>query len=207
VYEVTVDAEGFAPWSGVLRARDGEPASLRATPVALPPPSGDVTVTASTRGAVVLLDGEVRGFAPTVLSAVPAGRHRLEVRASDTLPWAGEVEVQRDRRSWVTVSLESEGEQVERSPATWITGAIGLAGLASAGVTGFLTAGLHDRYYQGGYDTGDPALAARGRDLALATDLLAVGGSVLLATGIVLFFATETRTARVSRASVSEDAP
>src|SRR5690606_21642205 len=72
---------------------------------------GTLVLASSTPGALVLVDGQVRGFTPAVLS-VPVGTHEVEVRGEGYRPWRRTVVVEKDGRSIHEVELEASDQEV-----------------------------------------------------------------------------------------------
>lgn len=80
-----------------------------------PPPSGTVVLRANLPGALVVVDGEERGFTPAVLS-LRVGAHEVEVRAPGHQPWRQTIAVEKDGRSFHEIELvEREAEVVGAS--------------------------------------------------------------------------------------------
>lgn len=197
-YTVEVTSEGFEAWRGLTRIVVDEPTVVRAENVALPPQTGDLTVTASAAGALIAIDGEPAGFAPAVLPELALGVHRVRVEQPGLQPWEGEVEVVAHERSWLTVTLESP-PTVERSPAAWAIGGVAAAALVGAAVTGGVALDQHARWIDGA----DLDARATGETLAITTDVLLVSGIVGAVAAVVLWFATEHVDARASRGTVA----
>lgn len=207
-YVLEVNAEGHEPWRGLVRVEADRTVQLEARPSPLPPPTGALTVTSGTSGAVVELDGEAVGFTPVVLPDLTLGRHRVRVRHPGLQPWAGDVETVADERAWLTVTLEPEA-QVQRSPLTWGVGILGAALAVGGIVTGGVALDVRSQYDALRMQS-DSAVAAelvalreRGSALNVATDVLLLSGVVALAAAVVLYFATEYVEHRRSRGSVT----
>jgi hypothetical protein len=156
---------------------------------ALPPPTGDLTVTANVPRAVVSLDGEPLGIAPFVLPELGVGRHELAVDAPDRLGWRGEIEVRPNERTWLTVELSEPPRG--RSPWTWVLGGVGVT--AAGGATGFgilarqRSNDFRSRWNRpGGEDVTD--LRSEARRFARTTDALAGVALVSLIGAVVLYF-------------------
>jgi len=201
-YEVTVVAQGHNPWRGLTNVKADDEAKLLAAPEAIPEPTGEMTITSNIPGVMIQLDGEPAAFAPSVLTRLPVGTHRVAMASSGRMPWSGNVDVERDRRTWLTVNLE-EPPDTHRSPATWVAGGIGAAALVGAGVVGVLAAANHADFEDAANDPSRADLRSRGQDLNTAGDVLLVTGIVGLATGAVLYFTTATEVGKPSSASVS----
>jgi hypothetical protein len=114
------------------------------------------------------------------------------------------VAVRPDERVWVTVSLEPPSV-TRRSPATWITGGLGLAGLAAAGIVSLFAHKTH-----ADFETAPPQdqamLRARGQRLDGVADGLLIGGLVATGVGVALYFLTEAVVGRPSSATVARGA-
>lgn len=105
---VQVSREGFVTFTQWVELQGGQVLTL---PVRLErerPRTGSLLVAADVNGAEVLLDGEVRGTTPTLIEDVPAGQHRVEVRAPGLEPRQETVLVEMGRRATVTVRLRPE---------------------------------------------------------------------------------------------------
>jgi hypothetical protein len=215
-YRIDLAADGHRPWQGLARVVAGERARTLAEPSPLDAPTADLTVTASAAGALIELDGEGAGFAPTVLSSIPIGAHRVRVSHPGLQPWQDEIELSADARSWLTVTLVPPSETI-RSPLTWVFGGVGVAGILAGGIFGGLAIANHDRFgdlerRQALHASGmGPAPAGslselrdQGMLLSTTTDVLFAVGAAALATAIVLFFATETTEARRSEGTFTE---
>ncbi|MBX3273110.1 MAG: PEGA domain-containing protein [Sandaracinaceae bacterium] len=197
-YTIEVFASGHEPWRGLARVTPNESTPVVAQPVGLPPPTGELTVTSSTAGALVDIDGEAAGFAPAVLGALSVGTHRIRVGHPGLVPWEGDVEITATERAWLTVTLEPP-PRTDRSPATWVFGGVGAAALLGGAVTGAFAIDAHSQF------TARPSATTRdtGETLAIATDVLLVTGVVSFAVAVILWFATEHVDERSSRATVS----
>lgn len=203
-YQVEVVSPGSETWRGLATVRADEATMLEASPVALPAPTADLTVTANVAGAVVELDGEAAGFTPTILSDVATGEHALVLRHPGLQPMTHTLELGADERGWLTATLEPP-PVVTRSPATWVLGGLGAASLiAAAGVAG-RSFGVRQDYDQAddGEDLGP--LRDQGQRLNLAADVLLATGLVSLVVGVVLYFTTERTVNRESAAVFSRE--
>lgn len=74
-------------------------------------------------------------------------------------------------------------------PAPWVFIALGGASVIGATVMGIVAQGTHDDFENASDVAGMESLEKKGKDQALAADILGIGGGVLLGTGIILFFA------------------
>jgi len=203
-YEVTVLAPAHLPWMGLARVEADKPESVSAVPLPAPEPTGSITVTSNVPGALVELNGNPAGFSPTVLPDVPVGSQRLRVVSPNRLPWTGEVEVDADRRSWLTVSLE-EPPTTRIAPATWVTGSISAASLVAAGVLGIVAAKTHSDFEEAETGAERNALRERGMTLNTATDVALVTGAIAAVATVVLYFTTkEVRGKPSSAATVTQ---
>jgi hypothetical protein len=215
-YELALSADGHEEWRGLARVRASETVRTAATPAVLPAPTGDVTVTASAAGALIEVDGEAAGFAPSIIDGLRTGTHEVQVSHPGLQPWRGEITIAEDTRSWLTVSLVPPSETT-RSPSTWVVGGVGLATVVVGAVLGGLALSLRDRFasleaQQSAFAMGmgeEPmGSLADLRDqqvvLSTASDVLfAIGGAALIGS-IVLFFATEETETRRSEGTFSE---
>jgi len=215
-YEVALFAEGYDDWRGLVRVVARERAQVVASPTRTPAPTGDLTVTASAAGALIEIDGDAVGFAPSVIARLPIGRHDVRLSHPGLEPWSGEVTIGGETRSWLTVSLVRPSETT-RSPVTWLTGGVGLASLTVGAVLGGLALASQSRFAtleaeqaafargMGPEPTGSLA-ELRGQQRlwsAVADVLLSIGGAALVAA-IVLFFATEETEAQRSQGTFTE---
>ena len=205
-YEIGVVSPGHLPWAGVAHVEAGETSSITAVPQETPAPTGSITVTSNVAGALVELNGQPAGFSPTVLSSVKVGAQRLRVTAPSLLPWSGKVDVAAEQRSWLTVSLE-EPPSTRVSPATWVVGGIGAAGLVAGGVLAVLAGQAHADFENAPPDTDRTALRDRGVTLNTASDIAFVTGAVVTAAAVVLYFTTKEVRGRPSAASMTRSKP
>jgi outer membrane receptor for ferrienterochelin and colicins len=201
-YQLTVSAPGYLPWAGVTTVVADGVAQATASPQRAPVATGDITVTSNLPGALVVLDGEPAGFAPTVLSGIAQGRHQLGAKSPGVLPWVGPVDVDAEARSWVTVSLEPPA-RFHHSSATWLAGGLGGAALAGAGVFGILAANTHSDFAAADPSSDRSVLRERGIALNTAADVLLVTGVVALGAAVALYFTTSEKRGRESSASIT----
>jgi hypothetical protein len=75
-YSLRVEKEGYAPWDKVVTVFPGRYSTWTAS---LTPLNGFLSVRSSPSHAMVILDGEERGFTPLTLSGIPAGPHQVTV--------------------------------------------------------------------------------------------------------------------------------
>jgi len=205
-YRVEVSSETHQPWADLIRVEREASTTVSATPEALPPATGALTITANLAGAVVTLDGEAVGFTPTILPGVAVGSHHLELTREGRRPWSGDVAVRPDERAWVTVALAQPQRQT-RSDLSYASGALGLALMLGAAITtgfSFAQRDEFDRLTAMG-SPGEEA-ASTGRVLNSVADILWGAGGAFAAVGVVLFFATEGTIELASEASVARGA-
>ncbi|MCP4443871.1 MAG: PEGA domain-containing protein [Myxococcales bacterium] len=106
---VEIKKDGFENFSQWVELKEGERVNvnpmLRATKVK---EVGTVLVNADVNDAEVYLDGNLQaGKTPTVLSAVIAGPHVIEIRKPPALPWRQTVQVEADKTIKVTAELKA----------------------------------------------------------------------------------------------------
>jgi outer membrane receptor for ferrienterochelin and colicins len=200
-YEIRVVAPGFLTWSTLASVHAKQTTAVVAAPAAIPKPTSDLTVTANVSGSLVELDEEPAGFAPTVITNVPVGAHRVRVKGARLLPWNGTVSVGPDERAWVTVSLEAP-PTVHRSAATWVVGGLAGAMLGAAGVLGIMAGSTHSEFESADPSSDRSALRDRGIALNTASTVLLVSGLVAAGTAVALYFLTSETRGRPSSASV-----
>jgi len=205
IYEVRVLATGHRAWSGTVRVLENTGATLDPPLESLPEPTGELTVTANSLGAVVNLDGQVAGFAPVVLTDLSVGRHAIVVHREGMLDWTSEVEIEDGRRTWTTVTLEEPGH-ITRSPAAYIVGASGIAStLASVIMFGIARARYND--YEdsltnsAGTSSSPRSLYDTGRRIDIAATSLLAAGIVQVGIGTTLYFTTRREVVRPSTGS------
>lgn len=204
-YEVSVSAPGYQPWRGLTGVRADESVRIEAAPEAIPDPTGEMTVTSNVPGVMVRLDGQPTAFTPSVLTRLPVGSHDVELASPGRLPWSGKVDVEADKRTWLTVNLE-EPPTTQRSAVTWVVGGIGATALAGAGVVGLMAASNHQDFEDAANDPSRGDIRSRGQDLNTAGDVLLAVGLAGLSAGAILYFTTETQVGKPSAASVSSGA-
>lgn len=204
-YVVEVSAQGHRTKRDLLRITADNALEHTVRLEALPPSTGVLTVTSNQRGAVIEVDGKAVGFAPSVLSSLPAGARQVRVSAPGTEPWTGPIDIKADGRGIVTVSLEPP-PTTTRSLATWIVGGMGGAALLMSSVTGILMLDARSEYESLRSDPdGTSARPAydRASTLGQATDGLLISGAVALGIATFLYFATEEEDPRRSNAILS----
>jgi hypothetical protein len=200
-YHVEVQGAGHEVFTELTRVSPEASTEVVVRPRALPPPTGDVTITSSAPGAIIHVDGEPVGFAPWVISDLSLGPHRVRLERAGLRPWEGAIDVHADERAWLTVSLAPPGE-TERSPATWVLGGVGIASIvAGAALGGFALANREEFEAANGPER--MRLRGIGEDLNVVVDVLFGAGAVSLAVAVALFFATERTRTRESEGSVT----
>jgi outer membrane receptor for ferrienterochelin and colicins len=200
-YQVEVAADGYHASTTLVRVEPEATSEPAIQLERLPPPTGDLTITSNTSGAVIQVDGEAVGFAPTVLSTLEVGTHQVRLEHPGLMPWEGPVEVTPNERSWLTVSLVPPPE-TQRSPVTWAVGGVGIASLlAGIVVGGFAIATRDEASRATGPDL--QSLRSTGMTLNIVADVLGVTGLVALAASVILYFATESVDDRVSEGTVA----
>lgn len=204
-YEVVVTADGHTPWRGLASIQADKVVNVTAAPEAIPTPTGEMTITSNIAGVMVQLDNEPAAFTPSVLTRLPVGSHHVSMESPGRLPWSGKVDVEADKRTWLTVNLE-EPPTTRRSAATWVTGGIGGAALIGAGIVGALAAANHNDFEDAANDPSRADIRSRGQDLNTAGDVLLITGIVGVVTGTVLYFTTAEQIGKPSSASVSTGA-
>jgi len=111
---------------GVERKVTVLPDVRRVEEVALKRSQGTLLVEADEAGALILIDGMVRGFTPAVLTT-PTGTRRLEVRLKGYAPFRGKVSVQSGIKTSIKAILRAEDaisaasgrkERVDDAPAS-----------------------------------------------------------------------------------------
>ncbi len=211
LYEVEVRQDGFHSFTAVARVTAEARTDVRVALEALPPPTGDLTITSSAAGAVIQLDGEPTGFAPTLLTGLSLGEHRVRLEHPGLSPYEGTVTIEENARGWLTVTLE-EPARVDRSPLTWAVGALGVGCFVAAAVTGGFAVWTHDRFLfaqseiqqMRNYAGPTPAaLRDQGLQYDVATDALLATGLVSLVVATILYFVTEYTDSHESRATFS----
>lgn len=208
IYVVDVSAEGYRPRRDLIRVTKDALIEHQA-PLERLPGTARMTVTSNVPGAVVFLDGAPHGFAPTVLTQLKAGPHEIELSYDKLSPWRGRFEVGRGSSGFLTATLE-EPQRTRRDVSTWIIGGAGVAALIAAVPTTVFAVDKRaefDRAFEEA--SANPRLGilrSEGATLNAVADGLWVGGTIALATSIILYFATERRTP-VSRATMTWDVP
>ncbi len=210
LYQLEVRAPGFRPFTTMSRVEPDGRTEVQAALEALPPPTGDLTITSSAAGALIQLDGERTGFAPTLLQGLSLGEHRVRVEHAGLAPYEGTVSIEENSRGWLTVALE-EPPVTQRSPVTWAVGGVGIAALVAGAVVGGLAVANHSAFLDARAQVAAGSAAARspsalrdtGESLNLTTDVLLGVGVVAAATAVILYFATEYTDVRQSRAAFS----
>lgn len=214
-YTVELVADGHRPWRDVARVEADATRTVEATPEPLPPPTGELTITSNIPGALIEVDGEPAGFAPTVLPDMGVGEHRVAMRSEGLDDYEGTVSIEPDVRSWLTVSLVPPA-RTTRSELTWIVGGIGLAGAAAWGVLVGLAVANRDAFNRGLAINNDPTmmnlhtdlnpLRDQGRTLDTVADVTLGLSVAALGASVILYFVTEsTETTESSAAAAREE--
>jgi hypothetical protein len=210
LYQIDVRAAGFRPFTSMSRVTPEARTDVQVALEALPPATGDLTITSSAAGAMIQLDGERAGFAPTLLQGLLLGEHRVRLEHPGLEPYEGTVTIDENARGWLTVTLE-EPSVTQRSPLTWAVGGVGVASLVAGAVVGGLAVANHSQFIDareqvatGGTPDRSPSdLRTTGESLNLTTDVLLGVGVVAVATAVILYFTTEYTDVRQSRAAFS----
>lgn len=193
-YSVTIESRRHRRWTELVRLEADQARVLEPALEALPAPSTQLTVTSTTLGATVLIDGEPMGFTPLVLPRVEEGEHLVRVRAEDHSPWEGRLRLSADDQAWLSVELAEP--ETTRSPFTWVLGGIGAAALVAG--AGFGAWALDRRI---AFDNGSPTRPATG--VAVVADALFTFGVVHGLIALWLYFSTEQRSPGASEAAFS----
>jgi outer membrane receptor protein involved in Fe transport len=91
--------------------------SLSVALVPLPPPTGNLVVTANHEGALVKVDGREAGFTPVVLP-LRLGKHRVVVSHPDLRSHSEEVTVKLEEQVWVKADLRYDPGKVTAASKT-----------------------------------------------------------------------------------------
>jgi outer membrane receptor for ferrienterochelin and colicins len=202
-YELSVSSPRYLPWSSLAQVEPDQTTTVAALPQLAPEPTGSITVTSNVPGALVEINGEPAGFSPTVLSNVKLGVHELRVHAPNLVPWSGELDVQAEQRSWLTVSLE-EPPSSRPSLATWVVGGVGATALATGGILAIVAAQTHADFEDATSAADRRALRERGETLNTAVDVALITGVVALGVATVLYFTTQEVRGRPSSAVTTQ---
>ena len=76
-------------------------------------PKGALRITSETPGAMIALDGVVKGSAPRLLTDVPEGEHYLEVRAPGAVPQLRAVQVLTNSETPISITLRKADAPLE----------------------------------------------------------------------------------------------
>lgn len=101
-HRVLVSQAGYVPRELVATVLAEQVAELA---VSLERQSGALVVQADERDALILIDGKVAGFTPSVIEGVPTGTHEVVVSAEGFRPWKVQVDVAPDERVLVEAEL------------------------------------------------------------------------------------------------------
>lgn len=205
VYIVEAVASGHLTRKEVTRVSENKDAKVELALEPLPTPKAVVNVSTTPPGAVVYIDGEPVAPTPFVLREVEPGQREFRIETNGYQSFAQRFDVQPSSYT-LSVSLEKP-PKVERSPATWIMGAVGLSALAAATVTGVLAANAESEFNRKLMDPDGSDISQlrdQGQALATTTDGLLIGGIISLGIGVVLYFTTEGSSDRKSRGYLTE---
>lgn len=101
-HPLRVEQPGYVTYEGEAEIEADKASYLR---VELRRETGTVVVDGDEAGALILMDGEPRGFTPTVLEGVSTGQHKLIVRLAGFREYATEVDVVAGERAEVHAAL------------------------------------------------------------------------------------------------------
>ncbi|MCS6798582.1 MAG: PEGA domain-containing protein [Myxococcota bacterium] len=154
------------------------------------PTTGTLLVRATVDGAAIAIDGRPAGQTPLdVPMTLPAGTHRLEVRAEGYVPARAEVSIEPGVHTGAHVRLQpaTRYRAVRGRPFwAWIAGGLGVAALGASGYFGVRAAGAVD----------DDLQAAR--RFARASDI-ALGSALACGLGAIVLWFVERRTLETVR--------
>lgn len=102
---VQVERAGFITFTQWVEVGRAQQVAMPVTLAPEPPRTGSILVAGDTPGAEVFVDGAPRGTTPTVLDGIPAGEHRVEVRAPDVESFAETVRVEVGERLTLNPTL------------------------------------------------------------------------------------------------------
>ena len=104
-HRLWISAEGFATQELETSVDADETSQLAFKLEKLPPPAGTLVLQANVEGALIKIDGKAAGFSPAVIDAVPIGKHTLTVEAEGREPATQGIEIHRDERTVIDLSL------------------------------------------------------------------------------------------------------
>ncbi|HEY3447690.1 MAG TPA: TonB-dependent receptor [Myxococcales bacterium] len=105
---LNISEQGFLAMQVPIEVGGDQTVEASAELQPIPPPTGNVMVTANHEGALVRVDGQESGFTPTVIS-LAEGPHRVEVTLADMTAFAQKVEVKANATVQVRASLSFGG--------------------------------------------------------------------------------------------------
>ena len=114
---LNVGAEGFISVQVPVDALPDQPREVSVALAPLPPPTGNLVVTANRDGALVKVDGKETGFTPVVLP-LTEGRHKVTVSFEDLKPFEEEVKMKVGEQTWVKADLRYDQAKVTAASKT-----------------------------------------------------------------------------------------
>lgn len=115
-YQVSVQREGYLPWSQTLQVRSGQPTIGHARLESLAAKTGGFTIFTDPPGAKAILDGQDLGqVTPMKVQSVAPGVHRLELRLGDRL-WSQEIVVKAGEMTSLQVTMPPAPTPPEQPP-------------------------------------------------------------------------------------------
>lgn len=128
-HQFTAEAPGFVPTTQSAVVREGEPLTLTLAPAA-EQKKGRLVVTAQPEGAIIEIDGQVRG-ATKWQGPLDVGVHQVVVKKPGYYTASYDVEVQKDRERPINLTLN---EDRNTSFVPWLIGTIVVVGVSAAAV-------------------------------------------------------------------------
>jgi len=195
VYVAELTAENHRPERLVMTVVEDKVVSRKAALEPLPFPKGEVWISTNTPDALVEIDGEPFDFTPLV-QEVDIGLRNIRITADGTVPWEGEVDVRLEGRNYLNAVLQPPA-RVQRSPATWVAGGVGVASIIAAAITGAVALDTNNEFNRreaAGDTTNLAQLKDQGETFANVADGLWIAGGVSAVTSIVLYFVTAKKT-------------
>lgn len=114
---LNVSEQGFLSMQVPVEVGPDQTVEAAAELQPIPPPTGNVMVTANHEGALVRVDGNESGFTPTVIT-LPEGEHEVEVSMTDMTPFQQKVEVKPNATAQVQASLSFDGGKTTAASKT-----------------------------------------------------------------------------------------
>lgn len=142
-HRVDVAAEGHRATSVVVSLMPGE---TRSEVIRLEPLPGRIELRSDV-AATIRVDGAIVGTGRAYTGEVAPGRHHIELRAPDHLPFDRDVEVQAGETLAITADLRAEPPALFERPIFWILA--GAAALAAGVTIGIVAASGTDDPYPG----------------------------------------------------------